>query len=157
MARRFRVSGGILLFRRRGAQIEVFLAHPGGPFWARRDAGAWTIPKGELEPYEDPLSAAQREFGEEIGFVPEGEYMALGSVKQRGGKTVHGWAVEGDADPGKLRCVTVDIEWPPRTGKYIRIPEIDRAEWFEVTAARAKINPAQAAFLDRLIATLATA
>lgn len=154
MARRFRISAGIMLYRRTGGRLEVFLAHPGGPFWAPRDAGAWTVPKGELEPHEDPLSAAQREFGEEIGFVPEGTYIALGAVKQRGGKTVHAWAVEHDADPQKVRCVTVDIEWPPRSGKYIRIPEIDRAAWFDIATARAKINVAQAEFLDRLIALL---
>lgn len=143
-----------MLYRRIGGQLEVFLAHPGGPFWASRDSGAWTIPKGELEPFEDPLSAAQREFGEEIGFVPEGAYLALGTVKQRGGKTVHAWAVEHDADPERVRCVTVDIEWPPRSGKYLRIPEIDRAAWFDLETARDKINPAQAELIDRLITLL---
>lgn len=154
MARRFRVSAGVMLFRRAGGRLEVFLAHPGGPFWAARDTGAWTIPKGELEAGEEPLAAAQREFSEEIGFVPAGDYLSLGSVRQRGGKTVHGWAVEGDADPAQVRCVTVDIEWPPHSGKTMTIPEIDRAAWFDAATAREKINPAQAAFLDRLVALL---
>lgn len=128
----------------------MLLAHPGGPFWAARDAGAWTIPKGEVEPGESLEDAARREFTEETGFVPSGPLLPLGSVQQRGGKVVHGWAVEGDADPAALRCVTTEFEWPPRSGRFITIPEIDRAGWFSLGEGRIKINPAQVAFLERL-------
>jgi predicted NUDIX family NTP pyrophosphohydrolase len=155
MSKREAVSAGLLLFRRRGGSLEVLLAHPGGPFWANKDAGAWTVPKGVVEPGEDLLSAARREFGEETGLRPEGPFLPLGNVRQKGGKVVHAWACEGDADPGALVSNKVSVEWPPGSGKRIEVPEIDRCGWFDPTVARAKLNPAQVEFLDRLVAALA--
>jgi predicted NUDIX family NTP pyrophosphohydrolase len=144
-------SAGILLHRRRGDELEVLLVHPGGPFWARRDAGAWSIPKGEHEPGEDPLAAARREFAEELGMpAPEGPVEDLGEVRQKGGKLVHAWALAGDLDAGATASNTFELEWPPRSGKLIEVPEVDRAEWFSLERAREKINPAQAELLDRL-------
>jgi predicted NUDIX family NTP pyrophosphohydrolase len=130
----------------------MLLAHPGGPFWAKKDSGAWTIPKGELEDGEDPLQAAAREFAEETGMAVNTELAhSLGSVHQKGGKTVLAWAVEGDLDPDLLRSNIFTIEWPPRSGQRIEVPEIDRVEWMESETARLKLNPAQEAFVDRLI------
>lgn len=147
-----KVSAGLLLFRRREDRFEVLLAHPGGPFWATKDAGAWTIPKGELEDGEDPLRAAAREFTEETGVTVDIEAAhSLGSVRQKSGKTVLAWAVEGDLDPGLLRSNTFTIEWPPRSGRQTEFPEIDRVEWLEPDIARVKLNPAQEPFVDRLI------
>lgn len=147
-----KVSAGLLLFRRREDRLEVLLAHPGGPFWATKDAGAWTIPKGELEDGEDPLRAAAREFTEETGVTVDIEKAhSLGSVRQKSGKTVLAWAVEGDLDPGLLRSNTFTIEWPPRSGRQTEFPEIDRVEWLEPDIARVKLNPAQEPFVDRLI------
>ena len=143
-------SAGLLLFRVQVERVEVFLAHPGGPFWARRDEGAWTVPKGLVEPGEDALDAAIREFEEETGIRPEGPYLALGSVRLKSGKRIHGWAWEGDADPGAVRSNEVEIEWPRRSGRYLTFPEVDRCAWYSVSEARRKMNPAQAAFLDRL-------
>jgi predicted NUDIX family NTP pyrophosphohydrolase len=143
-------SAGILLYRRRDGRLEVLLAHPGGPFWERKDLGAWSVPKGELEPGEDPLAAAKREFAEETGLEPAGPFAPLGSVKQKSGKTVHAWAVEGDFDPAALVCNTFEMEWPARSGTMRSFPEIDRVEWLDLESARRKMNPAQAAFLDRL-------
>jgi predicted NUDIX family NTP pyrophosphohydrolase len=148
------VSAGILLFRRGDGRLEVLLAHPGGPFWAKRDVGAWTIPKGLVEGDEDPLAAAQREFAEETGFHPKGPFISLGSVRQKAGKEVHAWASEGDLDAARTVSNTMSIEWPPRSGKRMRITEVDRCEWFDPTQARIKLNPAQAAFLDRLEAAI---
>jgi predicted NUDIX family NTP pyrophosphohydrolase len=129
----------------------VLLVHPGGPFWARRDAGAWSIPKGEYEPGDDPLEAARREFEEELSSrAPDGETVELGEVKQRGGKVVCAWALEGDLDAAEIKSNTFTAEWPPRSGRFRSFPEVDRAEWFTLVAAREKINPAQAALLDRL-------
>jgi predicted NUDIX family NTP pyrophosphohydrolase len=145
-------SAGILLHRRRDGRLEVLLAHPGGPFWERKDLEAWSVPKGELEPGEDPLAAAKREFAEETGLALSGPFAPLGSVKQKSGKTVHAWAVEGDFDPAKLVCNTFEMEWPARSGKMQSFPEIDRVEWFDLDTARRKMNPAQTAFLDRLAA-----
>lgn len=144
-------SAGILLYRRGESELEVLLVHPGGPFWSRRDTGAWSIPKGEYGPGEDPLAAARREFAEELG-VPcaEGPAHDLGEVRQKGGKLVHAWAIEGDLDAGAITSNTFELEWPPRSGKLIEVPEVDRAEWFSPERAREKINPAQAEFLDRL-------
>ncbi|HUB77652.1 MAG TPA: NUDIX domain-containing protein [Bryobacteraceae bacterium] len=143
-------SAGLLLFRDSRAGVEVLLVHPGGPFWARKDEGAWSIPKGEFEDGEDPLAAAKREFEEETGTRPEGEFMALGAIKQAGGKVVHGWAVRGDFDPAGLRSNTFRMEWPPRSGKHAEFPEVDRAEWFGLDDAGRKIVKGQAAFLERL-------
>jgi|SRR5690606_4423186 len=149
-------SAGLLLYRRQGDTVEVFLAHPGGPFWKNRDLGVWTIPKGLVEPGEEPLAAACREFAEETGIEPTGPFLPLGSVKQKGGKTVEAWAFAGDADPDAVCCNTFRMEWPPRSGKFIEIPEIDRCGWFDPQTAKSKLNPAQAEFVDRLLETLAT-
>jgi predicted NUDIX family NTP pyrophosphohydrolase len=143
-------SAGLLLFRRRRSGLEVLLAHPGGPFWSRRDAGAWTIPKGEIEPDEDPLAAACREFEEETGFRPQGPFLPLGEVRQKGGKVIAAWAWEGDVDASRATSHLIVIEWPPRSGRQVEVPEADRCEWFDLAAARRKVNPAQAALLDRL-------
>jgi predicted NUDIX family NTP pyrophosphohydrolase len=145
-------SAGVLLYRRRGDQLEVLLVHPGGPFWVRKDAGAWSIPKGEYEPGEDPLDAARREFEEELGVAPpDGPARDLGDIRQRSGKIVHGWALEGDLDAGTITSNTFELEWPPRSGKLIDVPEVDRAEWFTLERAREALNPAQVALLDRLV------
>jgi predicted NUDIX family NTP pyrophosphohydrolase len=154
MSKRDAVSAGLLLFRRQGGRLEVLLAHPGGPFWANRDTGAWTVPKGVVEAGEDLLGAARREFGEETGLHLDGPFLPLGSVRQKGGKVVHAWACEGDADPSALVSNKVAVEWPPGSGKRIEVPEIDRCAWFDPAAARAKLNPAQSEFVDRLIAAL---
>jgi predicted NUDIX family NTP pyrophosphohydrolase len=155
MAARAR-SAGILLHRAGEAGIEVLLVHPGGPIWARRDAGAWSIPKGELDEGEDPRAAALREFAEETGAVlDDGELEELGSVRQKSGKVVTAFALAGDLDPASVVSMTFELEWPPRSGSKQEFPEIDRAEWFGLAAAREKLNPAQAAFVDRLEALLA--
>src|SRR5262249_31047469 len=135
---------------RREGRLEVMLAHPGGPFWAKRDAGAWSIPKGLVEADEDPLAAACREFAEETGVRPQGPFRPLGSVTQKRGKEVHAWACAGDADPGRVQSNEVRLEWPPGSGRWLTFPEVDRCAWFDLKMARQKINPAQAAFLDRL-------
>src|SRR5262245_7245249 len=147
MPKRPDVSAGLLLFRRTAGGLEVFLAHPGGPFWAKRDAGAWTIPKGVLNPGEEPLAAACREFQEETGFAPAGPFLPLGSVKQKAGKRVHAWAWEGDADPAAVRSNLMTTEWPRGSGRRLTFPEVDRCAWFDPQTARAKINPAQAEFI----------
>ncbi len=150
-ARGARRSAGILLYRRTPRGLEVLLVHPGGPFWARRDEGAWSIPKGEYEADEDPREAARREFEEELGVAPPaGAPIDLGEVRQRGGKRVSAWGLEGDLDVDAVQSNTFALEWPPRGGSFVQVPEVDRAEWFGVEEARAKINPAQAALLDRL-------
>jgi predicted NUDIX family NTP pyrophosphohydrolase len=145
-------SAGILLYRRRdGGSLEVLLVHPGGPFFARRDDGAWSIPKGLYEDGEEPLAAARREFAEELGSpCPDGPALELGEVRQRNGKRVTAWAVEGDLDPEAITSNTFEIEWPPRSGRTREFPEVDRAAWFDLGTAREKILAAQAAFLDRL-------
>jgi len=154
-APRARVSAGLLMFRRRGGALEVLLAHPGGPFFAKKDDGVWTIPKGEAASGEDLLTRAQIEFEEELGIPPQGNWIDLGSTKQKGGKTVYAWSFEGDLpDSFKLKSNIFEIEWPPRSGKLKEFPEIDRAEFFGEEVARRKINPAQVAFLDRLRAVL---
>lgn len=150
MAIRRATSSGLLLYRRANGTYEVFLAHPGGPFWARRDEGAWTIPKGMVDDGEDLLDAARREFREETGIEPAPPFAPLGSVKQKAGKTVHAWAWEGDADATTITSNTTRTEWPRGSGKWVTYPEIDRCSWFDMATARTKINPAQAAFLDRL-------
>ena len=146
-----RVSAGLLMFRRTSAGLEVLLAHPGGPFWARKDDGAWTIPKGEAAGGEDLLSRARTEFREELGIQATGDLIELGSIKQKGGKTVHAWAFEGDLPRRfELKSNTFEMEWPPRSGNTKKFPEIDRAEFFSDANARRKINSAQIPFLDRL-------
>jgi predicted NUDIX family NTP pyrophosphohydrolase len=149
-------SAGILLHRRSETGTEVLLVHPGGPFWARKDLGAWSIPKGELDEGEDPRACALREFAEETGTrLPDGALDELGSLQLKSGKLVVGYAVEGDLDPATLVSNTFELEWPPRSGRTQAFPEIDRAAWFGLDAAREKLNPAQAAFVDRLEALLA--
>ena len=146
-----------MLFRQRDKKVQVLLAHPGGPFWSRKDQGVWTIPKGLIGPSESLLSAAQREFAEETGYRPGGEAIPLGSAKQPGGKVVHVWAIEGDWDPVDLQSNTFEMEWPPRSGRRQSFPEIDRASWFGIVEARLKILKGQAAFLDHLLETLGRA
>jgi predicted NUDIX family NTP pyrophosphohydrolase len=145
-------SAGILLYRIAGDGPEVLLVHPGGPFWARKDAGAWSIPKGEHGDGEDPQACALREFEEETGTaLPPAELIDLGSVKQKAGKIVTAWAAEGDIDAEAIRSNTFTMEWPPRSGRTAEFPEIDRAGWFGLDAAREKLVPAQAELLDRLL------
>jgi predicted NUDIX family NTP pyrophosphohydrolase len=143
-------TAGILLYRVRQGAFEVFLVHPGGPFWMKKDAGAWSIPKGETEAEEDLLHAAKREFHEETGFSLDGNFIALAPLKQRGGKTVHAWAVEGDVDAQSIKSNLFTMEWPPRSGKHAEFPEVDRAGWFTLEAAKEKILPGQAEFLEEL-------
>jgi predicted NUDIX family NTP pyrophosphohydrolase len=154
-ARRPNLSAGLLLYRRRQGAVQVFLAHPGGPFWRDRDAGAWTIPKGVVDEGEELLAAARREFEEETGITPDGPFVSLGSVRQKAGKVVHAWAWEGDADPSRIISNTTSSEWPPGSGRRITYPEVDRCAWFDLAAARSHMNPAQAELVDRLEALLA--
>jgi predicted NUDIX family NTP pyrophosphohydrolase len=155
MAKASKRSAGLLMFRKRESGIEVFLVHPGGPIWAKKDRGAWTLPKGEYEPEEDPLHAARREFEEETGFLAEGEFLELGSVRQKSGKMVVAWAFEGDCDPGELVSNTCEIEWPPRSGRRMEIPEIDRGRWFRLAEAYEFIREEQGKLLDVLEERLA--
>jgi predicted NUDIX family NTP pyrophosphohydrolase len=150
-----RTSAGLLLFRRGRSGLEVFLVHPGGPFWRGKEAGAWTIPKGEIGPGEDPLAAAKRELAEETGVVVEGEFIALAPVRQKAGKVVQAWAIEADCDASAITSNAFSIEWPPRSGKRQDFPEVDKAEWLLIPEARKRINAAQAAFLDELTARVA--
>jgi predicted NUDIX family NTP pyrophosphohydrolase len=143
-------SAGLLMYRRRENALEVLLVHPGGPFWATRDLGAWSIPKGEIDAAEPPLEAAKREFNEETGFTADGEFRALTPRRQPGGKTVHAWAVQGDCVPERLRSNTFSLEWPPRSGMRRAFPEIDRAAWFSIDEASRRIRPGQAGFLKEL-------
>jgi predicted NUDIX family NTP pyrophosphohydrolase len=146
-----RLSAGVLLYRSRNGELEVFLVHPGGPFWKAKDRGAWSIPKGEYVTGEQPLAAALREFKEETGLdLPDGEPSPLGETKLPSGKTITAWAIAGDCDAGAIQSNTFAMEWPPRSGKMQNFPEIDRAGWFTLEGARQKIHPAQGAFLDRL-------
>jgi predicted NUDIX family NTP pyrophosphohydrolase len=147
-------SAGVLLFRRLGREGEVLLAHPGGPFWKNKDEGAWSIPKGEYSDQEDPLTAAKREFAEETGATIEGDFIALGEIRQPGGKLVIAWALEGDFNPGNLRSNTFSMAWPPRSGKLREFPEVDRVEWFSLKNARRKILKGQLEFLERLAAQI---
>jgi predicted NUDIX family NTP pyrophosphohydrolase len=143
-------SAGLLMFRTLNDQLEVFLVHPGGPLWAKKDKSAWTIPKGEYEPDENPLVAARREFEEETGFQATGEFVDLGSIKQKSGKVVNAWAFEGDCDPAKLASNRCEIEWPPRSGRRLEIPEVDRGRWFSTNEANEYIREEQREFLQRL-------
>ena len=143
-------TAGLLLYRIRDSAVEVFLVHPGGPFWAKKDEGAWSIPKGEFADDEQPLSAAKREFQEETGFSMEGNFMALAPLKQRSGKLVYAWALEGDCDAGAIKSNLFSMEWPPRSGKRQEYPEVDRASWFTLESAKRRIVPGQIAFLEEL-------
>jgi predicted NUDIX family NTP pyrophosphohydrolase len=143
-------SAGLLMYRRRNGQLEVLLVHLGGPFWKKKDAGSWFVPKGEINPGEETLAAAKREFHEETGIVPQGEFLQLGEVKHKSGKRVFAWAFEGDCDPASCRSNSFEIEWPPESGKMAAFPEIDRAEFFSLEAARQKMHPAEFEFLGRL-------
>lgn len=148
-------SAGIVAYRSTGGEPEVLLVHPGGPFFARKDAGAWTIPKGEHAPGEDPRACALREFAEETGReLPEPELRDLGEITQRGGKVVRAWAVETDLDATAIRSNTFELEWPPRSGRIQEFPEVDRGEWFAIDEARRRILPAQEPLLDRLLQDL---
>jgi len=143
-------SAGILMYRRGGEEIEVLLVHPGGPFWRNRDLGAWSLPKGEMSDGEEPEAAARREFEEELGVAATGPLQSLGQVRQRAGKTVIGFAMEGDLDANHISSNDVAMEWPPRSGRISHFPEVDRAEWFALSAARERILASQRPFLDRL-------
>jgi predicted NUDIX family NTP pyrophosphohydrolase len=145
-------SAGLLLHRRRAGRLEVLLVHPGGPLWAKRDLGAWSIPKGEIVAGEEPLDAARRELEEETGICAGDPFVALGTLRQRGGKLVSAWATLGEFDPAALRSNTCELEWPPRSGRLLRFPEVDRAAWFPLDEARRRILPSQLPFLERLAA-----
>jgi predicted NUDIX family NTP pyrophosphohydrolase len=147
-------SAGLILYRRSHGNIEVFLVHPGGPFWAKKDLASWSIPKGEYVEGEDPIAAAKREFQEETGFSVNGRLDSLGELKQPGGKLVSVWAMEGDCDPAQLRSNTFQLEWPPRSGRKIEVPEVDRGAWFSIEQARTKLLTGQLAFLDKLLAQI---
>jgi len=151
-----RTSAGILLYRLHGGTCEVFLVHPGGPYWRGKDAGAWSIPKGELEEGDDPLAAAQREFHEETGRRLSGKLVALAPLRQPSGKLIHAWATQGDIDASSVKSNTFSMEWPPHSGRQQQFPEVDRGEWFEIAAAREKILRGQRPFLDQLLALLAS-
>ena len=142
------------MFRRRTNKLEIFLVHPGGPLWAGKDKGAWTVPKGEYGKEEDPLAAAQREFNEETGFTAIGEFLSLGVIQQKSGKRVTAWAFEGDCDPTRLVSNTCEIEWPPRSGRRLEIPEVDRGRWFSIADGRKYIREEQRPLVDSLCALL---
>ncbi len=149
-----KLSAGVLMYRYRNGELEVFLVHPGGPFWAKKDLGSWSIPKGEYEDGEEPPGAAAREFQEETGFAVKGSLHELGVVKQAGGKVIAAWCFEGDADPADLLSNTFQLEWPPRSGSTMEFPEVDRGGWFSLAAARERILRGQAPFLDMLCGLL---
>jgi len=148
-------SAGLMMFRKRAGALEFLLVHPGGPFWKNKNAGAWTIPKGEIAPGEDALATAKREFEEELGLKAEGSFIELKPIKQKGGKVVRAWAFEGDCDPGQVKSNTFTMEWPPRSGKMTEFPEVDRAEFFNLEKAKEKINEAQIPLLEELGTKLA--
>ncbi len=144
-------SAGILVYRRRNNSVEVLLVHPGGPFWAKKDKGSWSLPKGEFEQYEDPLTAAKREFREEIGQAPPSDKpIELGSTKNKSGKTIYAWGLAGDLDVAHIKSNTFNMEWPPNSGQTQEFPEVDRAGWFTPQQASIKLNPAQVVFVERL-------
>lgn len=151
-----KLSAGILMFRRRGLTLQVFLVHPGGPFWRKKDVGAWSIPKGEYNEGEDPLDTARREFLEETGIETMGEFVFLGQIKQPSGKIVTTWAMEGDCSPEAIRSNTFSMEWPPKSGRQQEFPEIDRGDWFGLKEARERILKGQRGFIDRLVAQIGT-
>ena len=144
-------SAGILMYRQQGSGLEVFLVHPGGPFWAQKDTGAWSIPKGEFAEGEDPLQAAKREFEEETGLHAEGDFVALTPLRQPGGKLVYAWAVRGNCDAKSIKSNTFAMEWPPRSGTHEEFPEVDRADWFGIPQATEKLLPGQRGFLEELL------
>jgi predicted NUDIX family NTP pyrophosphohydrolase len=150
-----KLSAGLLLYRVRGDQVEVFLVHPGGPLWAKKDAAAWSIPKGEANEGEDLLCAAQREFAEETGLAIKGDFVPLGAVRTSSNKLVHVWAIAADVDPAQLVSNTFEMEWPPKSGRRVEFPEVDRAAWFSLELAAEKIHRGQLDFLERLKAALA--
>jgi len=154
MGKPVKKSAGILLYRLLKNKPEFFLVHPGGPFWTNKDAGAWTIPKGEYDINEEPLAAAIREFSEETGHIISGNFISLTPIIQKAGKQVDAWALEGDIDTTNIRSNSFNIEWPPKSGNWKSYPEIDRAEWFDIKTAKEKINPAQVAFLEEMIIKL---
>lgn len=143
-------SAGLLMYRRSGGFLEVFLVHPGGPFWAKKDAGSWSIPKGEFGPEEDPLEAAKREFEEETGFIATGEFRPLTPIKQPTGKTIWAWVFEGDCDATAVKSNTFSLEWPPGSGKQREFPEVDRGQWFDIATAKEKVGRGQVGFLEEL-------
>ena len=145
-----RQSAGLLVYRERAGELEFFLVHPGGPLWQNKDAGVWSIPKGEFAADEEALDAARREFCEETGMAIEGEFVPLGSVKQRGGKIVYAWAVRGDFDATEIRSNTFELEWPPHSGRFVAFPEVDRGEWCSLSEAKEKIKPAQFDFVEQV-------
>jgi predicted NUDIX family NTP pyrophosphohydrolase len=147
-------SAGLLMYRQMSDELEVFVVHPGGPIWAKKDKGAWTIPKGEYEPEENPLAAARREFEEETGFQAAGEFLDLGTIKQKSGKLVTAWGFEGDCDPAQLRSNSCEIEWPPRSGRRLEIREVDRGCWFSIGKAREYVREEQRPLLDKLCVLL---
>ena len=147
-------SAGLMMYRSRNSELEVFVVHPGGRFWSKKDLGAWSIPKGEYVNDEEPLEVARREFEEETGFSSKGNFIGLGDLKQPGGKIVTAWAFEGDCDPKKLRSNTFMMEWPPRSGRQIEVPEVDRGCWYSIEDARRRMLPCQRVFLDRLLETI---
>jgi predicted NUDIX family NTP pyrophosphohydrolase len=149
-----KMSAGLLMFRRRNAEVEFFLVHPGGPFWRKKDLGAWSIPKGEYAEDEEPLEAAKREFQEETGIAPRGNFIALGEIKQPSGKFVTAWAFEGDCSPREVRSNTFSTQWPPKSGHLQEFPEVDRADWFSLQAARKRILKGQLGFLERCMARI---
>lgn len=149
-----RQSAGILLYRSRKEQLEVLLVHPGGPFWTNKEIGVWSIPKGEYEEQEEPLAAAIREFKEETGYEVTGPFLSLTPIKQKAGKLVTAWAAAGDIDADNIQSNTFKIQWPYKSGKWITIPEVDKAEWMELIKAKEMINPAQVSFIDELVAYL---
>lgn len=138
------------MYRFQDGELQVLLVHPGGPFWKNKDAGAWTLPKGEIQPGEAPLDTAKREFEEELGWKPAGDFKSLTLVKQKGGKVVHAWAFAGDCDPSRITSNTFSVEWPPRSGRLVSYPEVDRAAFFNLPEAKSKINPAQVPLLEEL-------
>jgi predicted NUDIX family NTP pyrophosphohydrolase len=154
MTKRTKQSAGLLMFRKSGKTHEVFLVHPGGPYWAKKDRGAWTLPKGEYNDGEEPLAAAQREFHEETGFVAQEPFLEIGFIRQKSGKVVKAWAFAGDCDPHALISNTCEIEWPPRSKERMVIPEVDRGAWFSLTSARDSIREEQRTLLLRLEETL---
>ena len=147
-------SSGIMMYRRGDSGIEVFLVHPGGPFWKKKDFGAWSVPKGEHSSEEDSLAAARREFREETGFSVDGDFLPLAPLRQKSGKVIHAWAVEGACDPDRIQSNTFEIEWPPKSGVRTAFPEVDRAGWFGITEARRRIHPGQVGFIDELLRQL---
>jgi predicted NUDIX family NTP pyrophosphohydrolase len=149
-----KVSAGLLMYRVCDGIFQVLLVHPGGPFWQHKENGAWSIPKGGINPGEDPLAAARREFAEETGFPCEGPFIPLTPVKQKSGKTVHAWAFQGDCDPARVRSISFEMEWPPYSGQKRAFPEVDRAAFFNLAEAQRKIIPAQAAFIKELLGKL---